>query len=103
MTAVPVVGARFLDSIKEHGNSERWTPAANGFVGGVFVAMGTKETGNEAYNQQLVQLMEQLRPVFARERHRFVGEEGAIHNERAWAKRFPDAARFLFGPVETED
>ena len=101
--AVPVVGTRFLDSIKEHGDSERWTPDAGGFVGGVFVAMGTKETGNEAYNQQLVELMEQLRPVFARERHRFVVEEGAIHNERAWAKRFPDAARFLFGPVETED
>jgi hypothetical protein len=24
-------------------------------------------------------------------------EEGAEHNELAWAKRFPDAARHLFG------
>ena len=26
-------------------------------------------------------------------------DEGATHNEREWAKRFPEALEFLFGPV----
>jgi hypothetical protein len=25
-------------------------------------------------------------------------DEGATHNEREWAKRFPEALTFLFGP-----
>ncbi len=30
---------------------------------------------------------------------RYVEEPGAIHHEEAWARRLPDALRFLFGPV----
>lgn len=99
--AVPVVGPKFLETILEFGEDSRWTPDDDGFIGRVFIAMGTGETGNEAYNRQLVELMEELRQAFAEEDHRIVVEDGAIHNERAWAGRFPEAARFLFGPQET--
>ena len=33
------------------------------------------------------------------DRLRYVEEPGAIHHEEAWARRLPDALRFLFGPV----
>ena len=98
--AVPVVGPKFLEAIQQFGEGSRWTPETDDFVGRVFMAMGTKETGNASYNQRLVELMDELREAFAGENHLIVVEEGAIHNERAWARRFPDAARFLFGQPE---
>lgn len=94
--AVPVVGPKFLEEILEFGEANRWTPESDTFTGSVFLAMGTSETADEANNERLVALMEELRTAFASERHRIVVEEGATHNERAWAKRFPDAMRFLF-------
>ncbi|MCR9217925.1 MAG: hypothetical protein NXI14_12090, partial [bacterium] len=98
--AVPVVGPKFLESIQQFGEGSRWTPETDDFVGRVFMAMGTAETGSETYNRQLVELMDELREAFAGENHLIVVEEGAIHNERAWARRFPGAARFLFGQPE---
>ncbi len=94
--AVPVVGPRYLESIQKFGETHRWTPDTEAFSGRVFLAMGTRETGNEAYNQRLVTLMGELGKAFERTTHRIVVEEGAVHNETAWARRFPDAMRFLF-------
>ena len=37
--------------------------------------------------------------VAGEDRLRYVEEPGAIHHEAAWARRLPDALRFLFGPV----
>lgn len=95
--AVPIVGPKYLEAILAFAESNRWTPKNERFTGRVFVAMGTKETQNEPYNQRLVKLMDELAPAFANEDHRIVVEEGAVHNENAWAARFPEAAKFLFG------
>ncbi|MFG0294066.1 MAG: alpha/beta hydrolase-fold protein [Phycisphaerales bacterium JB050] len=95
--AVPVVGPKFLEAILAFAETGRWTPQTEDFTGRVFLAMGTKETDNEVYNQRLVQLIGELEPAFADENHRIVVEDGAVHNETAWAKRFPNAAKFLFG------
>lgn len=100
--AVPIVGPKFQEAILEFGAANRWTPTTESFTGRVFLAMGTKETDNEAYNERLVSLMGEIEPAFAREVHRVVIEEGAAHNEGAWARRFPDAARFLFGSEPEE-
>ena len=95
--AVPVVGPKFLEAIQAHGEAGAWTPAIDGFEGRVFLAMGTRETANESYNARLVELMSELGQAFEGTIHWIVVEDGAVHNEGAWAKRFPDAARFLFG------
>jgi len=100
--AVPIVGPKFQEAILEFGAENRWTPATADFTGRVFLAMGTQETANDDYNARLVKLMDEIAPAFAREVHRVVIEEGAAHNEAAWANRFPDAARFLFG-VESDE
>lgn len=94
--AVPVVGPEFLKRIRAFAELNAWTPRGESFTGRVFVAMGTRETANDAYNARLVELMRELEPVFAAENHRIVVQEGAAHNEQAWAARFPDAVRFLF-------
>lgn len=100
--AVPVVGPQFLADIQSYGARNRWTPEIEGFNGGVFIAMGTRETANEVYNLRLVKLMEELAPCFREERLQVLIEQDAIHNELAWAKRFPTAARFLFGSGSDE-
>ncbi|MFU8829972.1 MAG: alpha/beta hydrolase, partial [Phycisphaerales bacterium] len=94
--AVPVVGPQFLEEILDFGRGNRWTPEIDGFKGSVFLAMGTRETSNDTYNLRLVKLMGELAEAFDGERVRVVVEEGATHNERAWAGRFPDAMSFLF-------
>ncbi|MEQ8844094.1 MAG: alpha/beta hydrolase-fold protein [Phycisphaerales bacterium] len=67
----------------------------------VFVGMGTKETGDAEYNDALVRLTERYREIFEAaglgdDRLKIVIEEGAVHDEGAWARRLPDAMRFLF-------
>jgi hypothetical protein len=37
------------------------------------------------------------RAVLSEKRLRLVIQDGAGHNEAAWAERFPEALRFLFG------
>ncbi len=98
--AVPVVGEAFLEEIK--GFEGAWPQR-------VFLAMGTEETGSAAYNAELVQLMDDLSGVFEAAglteengRLRVVVEEGAAHNEAAWAGRLEGAFRFLFEEREGE-
>lgn len=93
--AVPVVGPAFMDEIRAH---------TGGWAERVFVAMGTQETGNEAYNRELVGIMGELRKAFedddlteANGRLMVIIEEGAAHNEAAWAGRLDEAFAFLFG------
>jgi len=95
--AVPVVGPKFLEAIRAHGEAGRWTADTEDFAGRAFLAMGTRETANESYNSRLVDLMPELGEAFEGTIHQIVVEDDAVHNEKAWAKRFPDAARFLFG------
>ncbi len=68
----------------------------------VFMAMGTREAGREDKDRQVVEdvreLERSLRRAGVDESRLLVKiDEGATHNEREWAKRFPSALSFLFG------
>jgi len=68
----------------------------------IFLAMGTAETGSPERNRSLVDDVRELaailrRAVLSEKRLRLVIEDGAGHNEAAWAERFPEALQFLFG------
>jgi enterochelin esterase-like enzyme len=70
----------------------------------IFLAMGTAETGSPERNRSLVDDVRELaailrRAVLSEKRLRLVIEDGAGHNEAAWAERFPEALQFLFGPT----
>jgi enterochelin esterase-like enzyme len=67
-----------------------------------FLAAGTAEAGNEERSRTVVDDVRELaailrRAVLSERRLRLVIRDGAGHNEGAWAERFPDALRFLFG------
>ncbi|MBZ5706227.1 MAG: hypothetical protein LAN63_12815 [Acidobacteriia bacterium] len=69
----------------------------------MFLAMGTKEAGREDKDKQVVEDVRELERILRREglrddRLRVMIDEGAIHSEREWAKRFPEALTFLFAP-----
>ncbi|SNZ16106.1 Predicted hydrolase of the alpha/beta superfamily [Natronoarchaeum philippinense] len=50
------------------------------------------------YREEAREMVEQLEAMgYDDSELRFVLEEGAVHQEAAWARRFPDAARFLLG------
>ena len=68
----------------------------------IFIAIGTREAGREDKDQQVVGDVRELERII---RHAGLDDtrllvkidEGAGHNEAEWAKRFPEALRFLFG------
>ena len=71
----------------------------------VFMAMGTRESGREDKDKQVVEdvreLERSLRRAGLNDRRLMVNiDEGATHNEREWAKRFPAALSFLFGKTD---
>jgi predicted alpha/beta superfamily hydrolase len=68
----------------------------------IFMAIGTMEAGNEDGDRRAVEdvrgLEHALRRAGLRDDRLLVKiDEGATHNEREWAKRFPEALAFLFG------
>jgi predicted alpha/beta superfamily hydrolase len=68
----------------------------------IFLAIGTRETGREDKDRQAVQDVLELAEIMRHAgldetRLRVKIDEGAIHHEREWAKRFPEALEFLFG------
>jgi enterochelin esterase-like enzyme len=68
----------------------------------IFLAAGTAETGSAERSRTVVDDVRELaaiirRAVLSEKRLRMVIAEGAGHNEAAWASRFPEALRFLFG------
>jgi enterochelin esterase-like enzyme len=68
----------------------------------IFLAVGTEEAGSPERNRTVVDDVRELaailrRAVLSESRLRLVIAEGAGHNEAAWAQRFPEALRFLFG------
>jgi predicted alpha/beta superfamily hydrolase len=72
----------------------------------VFMAMGTRESGREDKDKQVVEDVRELERSLRRagldERRLMVNiDQGATHNEREWAKRFPDALSFLFGKTDS--
>jgi len=68
----------------------------------VFMAVGTSEAGNAGRSLEVVDDVRHLQRILQRSglwenRLRVRIEEGATHNEAAWAARFPEALEFLFG------
>jgi predicted alpha/beta superfamily hydrolase len=68
----------------------------------IFLAVGTAEAGSTERSRTVVDDVRELaailrRAVLSEKRLRLVIEDGAGHNEAAWAERFPEALRFLFG------
>jgi enterochelin esterase-like enzyme len=69
----------------------------------IFLAAGTAETGSADRSRTVVDDVRELaaivrRAVLSEKRLRLVIRDGAGHSEGAWAERFPEALRFLFGP-----
>jgi enterochelin esterase-like enzyme len=70
----------------------------------VYLATGTRETGRPDRDVLVVEEVRRLEHILrragVREGRLLVGiTEGATHNEAEWAKRFPEALQFLFGPT----
>lgn len=71
----------------------------------IFMAIGTREAGSEDRDRQAVQDVRKLEQVLRRsglkeDRLQVKIDEGAIHSEKEWARRFPEALTFLFGGTE---
>jgi predicted alpha/beta superfamily hydrolase len=68
----------------------------------IFLAAGTAEAGSPERSRKVVDDVRELaailrRAVLSEQRLRMVIADGARHTESAWAARFPEALRFLFG------
>jgi predicted alpha/beta superfamily hydrolase len=68
----------------------------------IFLAAGTAEAGNAARSRTVVDDVRELaaisrRAVLSEKRLQLMITEGAGHSESAWAARFPEALRFLYG------
>jgi predicted alpha/beta superfamily hydrolase len=68
----------------------------------IFLAVGTAEAGSAERSRSVVDDVRELaailrRSVLSAKRLRLVIRDGAGHNEAAWAERFPEALKFLFG------
>jgi predicted alpha/beta superfamily hydrolase len=71
----------------------------------IFMAIGTSEAGSEERDRQVVEDVRVLERVLRRagladDRLLVRIDQSATHNEREWAKRFPEALAFLF-PVSS--
>jgi predicted alpha/beta superfamily hydrolase len=69
--------------------------------GRIFMAMGTREAGNENRDRQVVEDVRELKHLFERaglgeDRLLVKIDDGATHSEKDWARRFPEALGFLY-------
>jgi enterochelin esterase-like enzyme len=67
----------------------------------IFLAIGTRESGREDRDQKIVDDVRELEGILRRaglgeDRLRRKIDEGATHSEGDWARRFPEALKFLF-------
>jgi predicted alpha/beta superfamily hydrolase len=91
----PSLWASNHQAIRESREVQRWPER-------VFLAAGTAETGRKDRDQHVVDDVRELAGIMRRaglddRRLKLVVDEGASHNESAWARRFPEALKFLFG------
>jgi len=68
----------------------------------IFLGIGTRESGRDDKDRQVVEDVRELERILRRagldnKRLRVRIDEGAVHSESEWAKRFPEALSFLFG------
>jgi predicted alpha/beta superfamily hydrolase len=81
--------------IRESRSVKQW-PAR------IYLGTGTAETGNAEKDRSTVDDVREFDAILRRagldeRRLRFVIQDGGTHHESAWARRFPEALRFLFG------
>jgi predicted alpha/beta superfamily hydrolase len=76
----------------------------------IYLGVGTKESGDAGSDAQIVQQVKDLEAILQKKglgpaRLKMAVEEGAEHNENAWARRLPDALLFFYGaaPPKTTD
>ena len=72
----------------------------------MYVGMGTRETGDQAKDAMIVESVHELETILRAaagldeyandKRYKVRIDEGATHNESAWAARFPEALEFLY-------
>jgi Predicted hydrolase of the alpha/beta superfamily len=67
----------------------------------IFLATGTAEAGRKDRDQSMVDDVRELAAIMGRggreSNLKLMMDDGAAHHESAWARRFPDALKFLFG------
>jgi predicted alpha/beta superfamily hydrolase len=73
----------------------------------VFIGFGGKESDNAAYVQKMIALIRMVEKNFREAGYddsnfRFIVDPEAKHDEPAWAKRFPDAMKFLFADWKSQ-
>lgn len=69
----------------------------------IYLATGTAEAGNADRDRSMVDDVRELAAILRRSGMndrdlKLVVDEGATHHESAWARRFPEALKFLFDP-----
>jgi predicted alpha/beta superfamily hydrolase len=72
----------------------------------VYLATGTAEAGRKDRDRSVVDDVREFAAILRRgglneKRLKLVIDEGATHQESAWARRFPEALGFLFGNIES--
>jgi enterochelin esterase-like enzyme len=91
----PSLWASHRQTIKESRSVRIWPER-------IYLGVGTAEAGSAERSQSVVDDVRELaailrRAVLSEKRLRLVIQDGAGHNEGAWAERFPEALQFLFG------
>jgi enterochelin esterase-like enzyme len=91
----PSLWASHRQAIKESRSVRIWPER-------IYLGVGTAEAGSAERSRTVVDDVRELaailrRAVLSEKRLRLVIRDGAGHNEGAWAERFPEALRFLFG------
>ena len=91
----PSLWAANRQMIRQSRSIRRWPEK-------VYLASGTAEAGHPDRDRSMVDDVRELAAIFRRaglndKRLKLEIEEGATHHESAWARRFPDALKFLFG------
>jgi predicted alpha/beta superfamily hydrolase len=74
---------------------------SRGWPARMYLGMGTRETGNAENDAKIVDDVRELEAILRaagldEKRLKVRIEEGATHNEAAWAARFPEALEFLY-------
>jgi len=91
----PSLWASHRQAIKESRSVRIWPER-------IYLGVGTAEAGSAERSRTVVDDVRELaailrRAVLSEKRLRLVVKDGAGHNEAAWAERFPEALRFLYG------
>lgn len=91
----PSLWASNRQIIRESRSVKKWPER-------IYLGTGTAEAGNPDRDRSVVDDVREFDGILRRKglderRLKLVIEEGGTHHESAWARRFPEALRFLFG------